>query len=98
MFTFSHLFRDWGDDGYIEMAMGYGKDGICGITLEPSIPLNATMPTPYTPPNPCGRGIWACFEPTTCCCTHEILGICQNFVCCDSTAPVCHKNQGCSAQ
>eukprot|EP00047_Mylnosiga_fluctuans_P002140 m.223352 g.223352 ORF g.223352 m.223352 type:complete len:394 (+) comp10913_c0_seq1:297-1478(+) len=87
---------DWGDDGYIEMAMGYGKNGICGITLEPSVPLQASMPAQYTPPKACGRGIWACWEPETCCCTKEVFGVCQNFECCAS-GKSCVKNQGCSA-
>lgn len=87
---------DWGDDGYIQMASPYGTDGICGITLEPSIPLKTSMPSPYTPPKQCGRGTYACFEPSTCCCTKSVLDVCQNFVCCDSSAPVCTKNKGCT--
>jgi hypothetical protein len=79
------------------MAMGYGKEGICGITLEPSIPLNTHMPSPYTPPKSCGaRGTYACFEPTTCCCAKEILGVCQDFVCCASGVS-CNKGKGCNS-
>jgi C1A family cysteine protease len=86
---------DWGDDGYIEMEMGYGKEGICGITLEPSIPLQANMPKDYQPPKTCGaRGVHACWEPTTCCCTHTILTVCQNYVCCNATT-TCTNNKGC---
>jgi len=88
--------EDWGNIGYIWMAMGYGKEGICGITLEPSIPLKTNMPNPYSPPKQCGRGIYACFAPSTCCCSNEVFGVCQTFVCCDSSAPVCTKGKGCS--
>ena len=47
---------DWGDSGYIQIALegGPGEKGICGINMQPSAPLGASMARNYTPPTICG--------------------------------------------
>lgn len=86
---------DWGDDGYITMAMNtkIGDKGICGMYMEPSYPTGGSMPPNYTPPQTCPGG-----GPDVAC-----YGDIGDFCCCQSMGPImcqqsvcCHKNQTCT--
>ncbi len=46
----------WGDNGFIRMRMGRGKEGMCGIAMQPSYPVktgpNPPAPSPKPKPKP----------------------------------------------
>lgn len=54
--------------GYIKMAMGVGKEGICGILKQASYPIiNSTSPPPHPRPvydYPYGNPKWATCQPS----------------------------------
>jgi len=86
---------DWGDDGYITMAMTMkvGDKGICGMYMEPSYPTQGSMPPNYTPPDTCPGG-----GPDVAC--YANVG---DFCCCQAMGPIackqstcCHKGQTCT--
>jgi KDEL-tailed cysteine endopeptidase len=97
---------DWGDKGYIKMAMGsqFGPSGICGIQTMASYPVkNSPNPSPTPSPTPSPRpspspspspsikcdDFYSCPVTSTCCCTHEIFGICLTWSCCPTPNAVC---------
>ena len=94
---------DWGDDGYIRIAMELtpGEKGCCGINMQPSAPLGASMPPNYVQPKLCQavaagelHGAAGCEAPSTCCCAARGLFGCKDFECC-SASQTCAKDKGC---
>jgi len=92
---------DWGDDGYIEMAMTQkaGDKGICGMYMEPSYPTGGSMPPNYVPPLTCPGGgpDVACYANVGdfCCCDNMGPIACRESVCCHK-GQTCTKGKGCA--
>jgi len=92
---------DWGDDGYIYMAMDtkVGDKGVCGMYMEPSYPTGGSMPKPYSPPSTCpGNGPdVACYSSKgdSCCCHTMGKVMCTLSVCCHANQ-TCTKGVGCA--
>ena len=106
---------DWGDSGYIEMEMNLKDNdpGCCGINMQPSAPLGASMSHNYKPPKECRSFVAtgtdadadavgdphtsACEAPSTCCCSKKNFLGLCSEFDCCTTAQTCNKGKGCSA-
>jgi len=94
----------WGEDGYMKMAMGVAPSGICGISKMASYPVKthvdppAPPPAPPSPPPPvvqCNQ-VQACPKGNTCCCMIEVFGQCAVYSCCPyEEAACCDDKKSC---
>ena len=96
---------DWGDGGYMKIAMKESGVGVMGMYLSGVYPTGASMAKDYKPPDICGtlqdKSVFSCDQTATenakCCCTDKSgllhLG-CDAYVCCADGAK-CKKGVGC---
>ena len=81
---------EWGEEGFMKMAMGVKPSGICGINKMASYPKKSSVdppPPPPTPPKPdppmnvCNQ-FQKCTADQTCCCMFDLSEKCLAYACC----------------
>jgi len=107
-FSMKNSWGDWGDGGYMKIAMKEAGVGVMGMYLQGAYPTGAAMAKDYKAPDFCGtladKSVFSCDQSATasakCCCTDKSgllhLG-CDAYACCADGAK-CTKGVGCAAR